>query len=82
MEVGRFKEAETSLLKGLNELDKLPSVQSQQRVLNNLAIVYKRQGRFNEAADLSKKAIALGSVTAQKNYVEIQQMSKGKIQKQ
>ncbi len=82
MEVGRFKDAEASLLKGLNELDKLPSVQSQQRVLNNLAIVYKRQGRFNEATELSKKAIALGSVTAQKNYVEIQQMSKGKIQKQ
>ena len=82
METGRFKDAEASLLKGLNELDKLPTVQSQQRVLNNLAIVYKRQGRFDEAAELSKKAIALGSVTAQKNFVEIQQMSKAKIQKQ
>jgi len=81
METGHFKEAEMSLLKGLNELDKLPSVQSQQRVLNNLAIVYKRQGRFDEAASLSKKAIALGSVTAQKNFIEIQQMSKAKIQK-
>ncbi len=82
METGRFKEAEASLLKGVNELDKLPTVQSQQRVLNNLAIVYKRQGRFTEAADLSKKAIALGSVTAQKNFVEIQQMAKSKSQKQ
>jgi len=81
METGRFKDAEFALQKGLSELDKLPSVQSQQRVLNNLAIVYKRQGRFDEAAELSKKAIALGSITAQKNYVEIQQMAKSKIQK-
>ena len=80
MENGRFREAEASLQKGLNELDKLPSVQSQQRVLNNLAIVYKRQGRFEEAAELSKRAMALGSPTAQKNYLEIQQMTKSKVQ--
>ena len=82
METGHFKEAEASLLKGLNEIDKLPTVQSQQRVLNNLAIVYKRQGRFDEAADLSKKAIALGSITAQKNLIELQQMTKSKNPKQ
>lgn len=82
METGRFKDAEVTLLKGVNELDKLPSVQSQQRVLNNLSIVYKRQGRFAEAAELSKKALALGSVTAQKNLIEIQQMAKSKGQKQ
>lgn len=78
IENGRFKDAETSLLKGLNELDKLPSVTSRQRVLNNLSLVYKQQGRFKEAADLSKKAIELGSITAQKNLVEIQQMAKSK----
>ncbi|GGY79721.1 hypothetical protein GCM10011613_25830 [Cellvibrio zantedeschiae] len=78
IENGRFKDAEASLLKGLNELDKLPSVTSRQRVLNNLSLVYKRQGRFKEAADLSKKAIELGSVTAQKNLVEIRQMAKSK----
>jgi Tfp pilus assembly protein PilF len=78
IENGRFKEAEASLLKGLNELDKLPSVTSRQRVLNNLSLVYKQQGRLKEAADLSKKAIELGSATAQKNLVEIQQMVKSK----
>ncbi|RZA06397.1 MAG: tetratricopeptide repeat protein [Moraxellaceae bacterium] len=78
IENGRFKEAEASLLKGLAELDKLPSATSRQRVLNNLSLVYKRQGRFNEAADLSKKAIDLGSLTAQKNLIEIQQMAKSK----
>lgn len=82
VETGHFKEAEVNLLKGVNELDKLPTVQSQQRVLNNLAIVYKQQGRFDEAAELSKKAIALGSVTAQKNLIEIQQMTKSKNSKQ
>lgn len=78
IESGRFKDAEASLLKGLNELDKLPSVTSRQRVLNNLSLVYKQQGRFKEAADLSKKAAGLGSLTAQKNLVEIQQMAKSK----
>lgn len=78
IENGRFKDAEVSLLKGFNELDKLPSTASRQRVLNNLSLVYKQQGRFKEAAELSKKAVELGSVTAQKNLVEIQQMAKSK----
>jgi Tfp pilus assembly protein PilF len=78
IENGRFKEAEASLLKGLNELDKLPSVTSRQRVLNNLSLVYKRQGRFKEAAEMSKKAVELGSPTAKKNLIEIQQMVKSK----
>jgi Tfp pilus assembly protein PilF len=64
------------LLKGVNEIDKLPSVQSRQRVLNNLAIVYKQQKKFKEAAELLKKAADLGSTTAQKNLVEVQQMAK------
>lgn len=78
IENGRFKEAEANLLKGLKELDKLPSTTSRQRVLNNLSLVYKQQGRLREAADLSKKAVELGSMTAQKNLVEIQQMVKSK----
>lgn len=78
IETGRMKEAEASLLKGLNELDKLPSVQSRQRVLNNLSLVYKQQRRFSEAEAMSRRAVALGSVTAQKNLSEIQQMLKSK----
>ena len=78
IENGRFKEAEANLLKGLKELDKLPSTTSRQRVLNNLSLVYKQQGRLREAADLSKKAIELGSMTAQKNSVVIHQMVKSK----
>lgn len=78
IENGRMKEAEMSLLKGVNELDKLPSVQSRQRVLNNLSLVYKQQRRFAEAEEMSKRAVALGSVTAQKNLTEIQQIVRNK----
>lgn len=78
IENGRMKDAEKSLLKGVNELDKLPSVQSRQRVLNNLSLVYKQQRRFAEAEEMSKRAVALGSVTAQKNLSEIQQITKSK----
>jgi Tfp pilus assembly protein PilF len=78
IENGRFMDAEASLLKGVNELDKLPSVQSRQRVLNNLSLVYKQQRRFAEAEAMSKRAVALGSVTAQKNLTEIQQMARSK----
>ncbi len=78
IENGRMKDAEKSLLKGVNELDKLPSVQSRQRVLNNLSLVYKQQRRFAAAEEMSKRAVALGSVTAQKNLSEIQQITKSK----
>lgn len=77
METGRFKDAEDTFLKGIKELDKLPTV-SQQRILNNLSIVYKNQGRWKEAAELSKRAVDLGSTTAQKNLREIQQIAKSK----
>ena len=78
IENGRFKEAETILLKAANEIEKLPSAQSKQKVLNNLAIIYKQQGRFDEAAALLKKASGFGSPTAEKNLIEVQQMKKTK----
>jgi Tfp pilus assembly protein PilF len=78
IENSRFDEAEKTLQKGLAVIEKLPSVQSQQRVLNNLALVYKQQQRFEEAEAVAKRAVDLGSITAQKHYGEIQQILRTK----
>lgn len=75
IENGRYKEAEPILLKGVNVIDSLPKVQSKQKVLNNLALVYKHQGRFDDAAQLLKKAAEMGSPTAEKNLIEVEQMN-------
>jgi tetratricopeptide (TPR) repeat protein len=78
MQLNDYDKAERYLKVSYDNLDKLPSKDSQSRVLNNYGLLKMKQSDYEGAKKLFNAALALGNPIARDNLVALERLRKMK----